>query len=156
MPTLPIWHIRPATAADHALAERLASRLLVGTAAWRDREALHATFRTWLLENIAAQGDKGAAFVAESPLGTTVGIVTVSASQHFTGEQQAEIGELAVFEDAEGQGVGSALLAAAEQWAREHGYRFVSLGTGAANTHARTYYAHHGFREEDIRLTKEL
>lgn len=156
MPPASTWRIRPAMPTDGALAERLATRLLTGVASWRSRAALLATFRAWLVENIDAQGDKGAAFVAESSEGTPVGVVTVSASKHFSGEPQAEIGELAVADDVEGQGVGSALLAAAEQWARERGYHFVSLGTGAANTRARAFYAQHGFREEDIRLTKEF
>lgn len=152
----PSWRIRRATAADRAFVERLAERLLVGTAPWRQRAALLATFRGWLVANIEAQGEDGAAFIAESPDGTPAGVVTVSASKHFTGEAQAEIGELAVTEEAEGQGAGAALLAAAERWAYAHGYQVVSLGTGAANTRARSFYARHGFREEDVRLTKVL
>lgn len=118
MSTTSSWHIRPATTGDRAFTAGLATRLLVGTAPWRGSEALLATFRTWLVENVDGQNDTAAAFVAESPSGTPVGVIKVSAGEHFSGEPQAEIGELVVDEEAEGQGVGSALLEAAETWAR--------------------------------------
>lgn len=155
----PGWHIRRATLADRAFAEEVASRLLVGTAPWRDRDALLATFRGWLLDGLAASDagrDDHAAYIAETAAGVPVGIVTVSASQHFSGEAQAEVGELAVIAEVAGQGVGSALLRATEDWARAHGYRFLSLATGAANSRARAFYARHGFAEEDVRQTKPL
>lgn len=158
-PTNLPWRIRRATPDDLGFAAESASRLLVGTAPWRDRDALLATFRAWLVEAIMAsteqQGDK-AAFIAETPGGIPLGIITVGTSAHFTGEPQVEIGELAVTAAAEGKGVGSALLQAAEAWAHEQGYHVLTLGTGAANAHARAFYAHHGFREEDIRLTKVM
>jgi GNAT superfamily N-acetyltransferase len=66
------------------------------------------------------------------------------------------LGELAVVAAYEGHGVASALLAAAEAWAWEQGLHFVALGTGAANTRARAFYARHGYAEEDVRLAKPL
>jgi GNAT superfamily N-acetyltransferase len=56
----------------------------------------------------------------------------------------------------EGHGVGQALVAACEQWAREQGYPFLVLATGAANTRARGFYQHLGFLEEDVKLVKQL
>ncbi len=52
--------------------------------------------------------------------------------------------------------MGQALVAACEQWAREQGYAFLSLETGAANTRAIGFYHHLGFQEEDVRLVKVL
>ncbi len=95
-------------------------------------------------------------FVAEDEQGERLGCVSVSHDQHFTGEGQAYIGELAVSEDAEGQKVGQALVVACEQWAREQGYPFLVLATGTANTHARGFYQHLGFLEEDVKLVKLL
>lgn len=155
----PPWRIRRATLADRPFAEAVATRLLVGTAPWRDRDALLTTFHGWLLDGLAtsdAGGNDHAAFIAECSSGSPVGMVTVSASKHFTGEPQAEVGELAVIAEVEGQGTGTALVGAAENWARQHGYHFLSLATGAANSHARTFYARQGFAEEDVRLTKRL
>jgi putative acetyltransferase len=57
---------------------------------------------------------------------------------------------------AEGQGVGTALVAACEQWAREQGYTVLMLSTGAANTRAIGLYHRLGFHDEDVTLTKLL
>jgi GNAT superfamily N-acetyltransferase len=152
----PRWRIRPATEADRAFLDDLAPRLTIGIPPWRDPEAMLATVRRWLADGLVGMGADAAMFIAEAPDGTPVGVATVARSAHFTGTPQAEIGELAVVEAGEGRGAASALLDAAETWARERGFRFVSLGTGAANTRARAFYARHGFGEEDVRLTKAL
>jgi GNAT superfamily N-acetyltransferase len=83
-------------------------------------------------------------------------LATVSHSIHFTGQRQAYIGELATRDKVEGRGVGSALVAACEQWAREQGYTMITLTTGAGNTRALGFYNHLGFQKEDVTLTKLL
>jgi GNAT superfamily N-acetyltransferase len=150
------WRIRPATSADRAFLAKLAPRLTIGLASWRDPHAMEATARRWLLGNLERMGPSSTVFIAEALDGTPVGAATIQRSQHFTGTPQAELGELAVINSVEGQGAASALLAAAEAWAREHGLPFVALATGAANARARAFYAHHGYLEEDVRLTKAL
>jgi ribosomal protein S18 acetylase RimI-like enzyme len=80
----------------------------------------------------------------------------VSSRTHATGDIDAYVGELVVAEDATGQGIGRALLAAAESWARTQGFRVLSLDTEAANTAARGLYASAGFLEEEVRLSKVL
>jgi len=75
---------------------------------------------------------------------------------HFTGTPEAYVGELVVAEEAEGRGVGRALMAAVEDWARAHGLGRVSLETGAANTAARGFYRALGYDESDVRLTKSV
>ncbi|MEO7002404.1 MAG: GNAT family N-acetyltransferase [Ktedonobacterales bacterium] len=153
------WHIRPATDDDRAFLGQLAARLTIGRAAWLDGAAMEAAMRRFLLDDLTAmqQGKEAIALVATAPdSGDPVGAVMVSRSIHFTGEPQAYLGELAVIAQAEGQGVGAALLAAAEAWAREHGARFVVLETGIANSHARAFYAQHGYGEENVKLTKVL
>ncbi|HEU4784712.1 MAG TPA: GNAT family N-acetyltransferase [Ktedonobacterales bacterium] len=148
--------IRPATAADRAFLEQLAPRLTSGIPPWRSREAMLATVRGWLLDNLERMGADGAVFIAEDADGTPVGAATVERSAHFTGTPQGELGELAVIEAVEGQGVAALLLAAAEDWAREQGLPFLALGTGAANSRARAFYARHGYQEEDVRLARAL
>ncbi len=150
------WHIRQATAADRPFLERLAPRLTIGIPPWRDAELMRATMLRFLLDDLANMGDDSTVLIAEAADNTPVGVVTVGRSQHFTGQTQAELGELAVTADAEGQGAGATLLAAAEAWARERGFPFIALGTGAANTRAREFYARHGYAEEDARLVKQL
>lgn len=150
------WRIRQATAADRAFLEEIAPRLAIGIPPWRSREAMLATVRGWLLENLDGMGADRTVFIAEDADGTPVGAATVERSAHFTGMPQGELGELAVIEAVEGQGGGSLLLAAAEDWAREQGLPFLALGTGIANTRARAFYARHGYQEEDVRLAKAL
>jgi GNAT superfamily N-acetyltransferase len=152
----PGWRVRPATADDRAFLDRLAPRLTIGIPSWRDPAAMLATVRRWLADDLQRMGTDAIVFIAEAADGTPVGAATIARSAHFTGAHQAELGELAVVEEVEGQGAAAALLAACEQWARGQGLRFVSLGTGAANTRARAFYARHGYGEEDVRLTKAL
>jgi GNAT superfamily N-acetyltransferase len=150
------WRIRQARADDTAFLERLASRLAIGIPPWRDEAAMAATARGWLLADLERAGADTAVLLAETVDGDPIGAVAVARSQHFTGAPQAEIGELAVVAEWEGRGVAAALLAAAENWARERAFPFVSLATGAANARALAFYARHGYQPEDVRLTKLL
>lgn len=150
------WRIRRATPADRAFLEEVAPRLTIGMAPWRDREAMLATMRRFLLDDLEKTGPDAATFVAVDADDAPVGVATVAASNNFTGERQAYLGELVVREEVEGQGVASALLAAVEQWARQRDLPFVALDTGALNEHAREFYARHGYGEESVRLAKSL
>ena len=59
--------------------------------------------------------------IVEYEQGDRLGFATISYSTHFTGQRQAHIGELAPDETAEGRRVGTVLVEACEQWAREQG-----------------------------------
>jgi len=115
-----------------------------------------ATVQGWITESIKQHGNKTMVIVAEDEHGERLGFATVSHDTHFTGEGQAYIGELAISEETEGRGVGKALAQACEQWAREQGYRILSLATGAANERALGFYRHMGYLDEDIKLVKLL
>lgn len=133
----------------------LAARLTIGIAPWRSEAGMQAAARTWVTASIAKIGPDGTVFVAERD-GVIVGFASGAREVAFTGEAQAYIGELAVAAEAEGQGVGQALLAAVEGWAREQGLTLLVLDTGAANARGRRFYARSGFLEESVRLTKVL
>lgn len=56
-----------------------------------------------------------------------------------------------------GKGVGSRLMDAAEEWAREHGATRLLLDASAENTDAiRFYEERHGYRLRGVLLTKEI
>ncbi len=76
-----------------------------------------------------------------------VGSVHVEQSRHGFGE----IG-MAVAREWRGRGVGSALLAAAIEWARERGLHKLSLGVFAHNAAAIALYRKYGFVEEGRRV----
>lgn len=74
----------------------------------------------------------------------------------LTLEPQGYINALATTAEAEGQGIGRALLAAGENWARRRGFRMLTLETFGGNRHARDFYARGGYQEETLKLTKRL
>jgi GNAT superfamily N-acetyltransferase len=134
----------------------LAPRLTIGVAAWRDRAAVLDAAQRWVEDAITSTADDHAVFVAEGPSGRPIGLVRVGQCAHFTGDADGYVGELIVSAAHEGRGVGRALMAAAERWARQRGLGRVTLETGAANTHARAFYGRLGYVEEEVRLTKLL
>ena len=117
---------------------------------------MQATVERWIDQSLARRGEAAEVFVAEDDEGTPLGFASVADELHFTGVTQAYIGELAVREEAEGRGVGTALIGACEAWARRRGHRFLSLATGAANSRALAFYRHRGFSDEDVKLVKLL
>lgn len=152
----PVVRIRPFEAGDREAVLALAPRLVVGIAPWRDPVGMLAAARRWIEGSIAAIGTDRAVLVAEDGPATRLGFVSVGRDVNVTGEVQAYVGELVVAADAEGTGVGRALLGAVEGWAREHDLGLVVLDTGAANTRARRFYARLGYVEEGVKLAKVL
>ena len=148
--------VRPYVHTDREFVLGLAPRLAIGIPSWRDPQKMIATVQGWITESIEQHGKKTMVFVAETEQGERLGFATVSHSTHFTGEGQAYIGELATSEEAEKRGVGKSLAQACEQWAREQGYRILSLATGAANERALGFYRHMGYLDEDVTLVKLL
>lgn len=149
-------HVRPYVADDRTFVLSLAPRLLIGMPPWRDPQMWLTAFQNWITVSIDQHGQATMVFVAENDYGEGLGFATLSHETHFTGEHQAYINELTTSESAEGTGVGTALIAACEQWAREQGYRILALSTGAANGRALGFYHHLGFRDEDVKLVKIL
>lgn len=149
--------IRPAGDGDRAGVLALGVRLAEGVAPWRDRGQALAAGRHWLAESLAAaKAEDGTVLVATAADGSVTGVISIRPSQHFTGERDGYIGELAVAEHAARQGIGAALIEAADGWARDHGLRNLTLHTGAFNTRARAFYAALGFTEEEVRLTRAI
>ena len=77
-------------------------------------------------------------------------------TDYFTGERHGHVGILAVAEGAEGRGVGSALLSAAETWVRERGWRKLTLNVLETNARARAVYERVGFAPESLRYVKRV
>lgn len=167
--------IRAATDDDKDAVLALAPRLAEGLPPWRNAGEALAAGRRWLEDSLAAAATAGNAafFVAAdrgatrgaatggadggvAGSGTVVGVISVRVSRHFTGERDGYIGELVVARCAARRGIGSALIAAAEDWGRERGLANLTLHTGAFNNAARSFYAALGFAEEELRLTRAV
>jgi GNAT superfamily N-acetyltransferase len=103
----------------------------------------------------------GQCFVAESDNGRIVGTVTVGGPwdpRHVPGSRRcawylrrdlAHLHQLGVEPAARGQGIGNALIAACEQWARERGFDAIALDTAAPASHLRARYARLGYADAD-------
>jgi GNAT superfamily N-acetyltransferase len=148
--------VRSYVPADRAFVLSLAPRLTIGMQPWRDLELWLATVEGWVMESIRQDNQKTTVLIAEDEGGKRLGFATVSHDEHFTGQSQANIGELVTRETFEGCGVGSALVEACERWAREQGYALITVSTGAANARALGFYHHLDFYDEDVTLTKLL
>ena len=148
--------IRPATAADEVAVTALADRLCEGVARWRDSEAVLSAVRGWVQSSLDTREDPGHAVLVAELNREVVGFVTVSPSHHWSGEPEASIGELVVGRQAEGRGIGRALVEAAMTGARESGYTRISVSTGAANARARALYQFLGFEDEDVTTSRAL
>jgi GNAT superfamily N-acetyltransferase len=74
----------------------------------------------------------------------------------FDRVEHGHVSVLAVAREAEGRGVGGALMRAAEAWARERGYRRLTLTVFEGNVRARAVYTHLGYRAETMRYVKFL
>jgi ribosomal protein S18 acetylase RimI-like enzyme len=151
-----VWRIRLATRVDQEAVLALADRLCEGVARWRDPEAVVAAVRGWVQSSLATMDDPGHAVLVAELDGSVVGFVTVSPTHHWSGEPEASIGELVVSPQAEGRGIGRALVEAAMLRAQEDGCARISVSTGAANDRARALYQRMGFEDEDVTTSRAL
>lgn len=133
----------------------LASRLTAGVAPWRDQAAVLASVCGWVDASLAGHDDEHPIFVAQT-CGRVVGFAAAGRRKHWAGDTDAYIGELAVAAGHRTRGIGRALVAAVEAWARDSGYTRVTLETGARNDAARAFYAKLGYIDEEVVLTRLL
>ncbi|HYR68276.1 MAG TPA: GNAT family N-acetyltransferase [Candidatus Dormibacteraeota bacterium] len=98
------------------------------------------------------------ALIAEGRDGTILGWIHVYGTRHLESDPGTEIGGLVVDETARGRGVGSALMASAEAWARERGYEVVRVRTNVIRTEAHEFYKSRGYEvvKSQYRLGKKL
>lgn len=150
------FDVRPAVPDEHTTLLKLSARLTIGVAPWRNPTKAAAAARGWITSSLASTGQEGHAVLVALLGGQVAGLVSLAEREHFTGEMDAYIGELAVAATLEGRGCGRALMAGAEEWAAGRGLAHITLETGADNHRARHFYERAGFQEEDIRLTKPV
>ena len=150
--------IRRATSTDSSFVLRAARRLAAfDPPAWRPSEDIVRGEVRTLQAFFAAPPAGSALLIAESKPGGNLGFVYLECQlDYFTLEWHGHVGMLVVVEEAEGKGIGSALMRAAEAWAREQGYRKLTLTVFEANRKARALYDHLGYAPEMHRCVKML
>ncbi len=124
---------------------------------WRRRHECIEGIRQDLLKHLEDQPANSYLFVAENADGERVGFIHMQrTADFFTGRSNCHISDLAVAPAHEGQGVGKALLAHAEAWAREHHCQMVTLAVFPGNARARGLYEASGYAEDLLRLAKPV
>ena len=148
--------IRQAAPADAELLGAFATRLTAfALPPWRTADEIAVADRTAMIEAVLAGRGDEQVMIAERA-GAPVGCLHVLAATDFFGRRHAHISVLAVTAAAEGTGVGRALIACAEDWARRRGLSLLTLNVFAANARARALYERTGFLPETLKYAKEL
>jgi len=86
-----------------------------------------------------------AVFVADAPEDGLIGWVHVSKQPLLEVEIRAEVNGLVVAEGQRSFGAGARLLAAAEDWARKHGCKSMSVRSNVIRERAHKFYERHGY-----------
>jgi GNAT superfamily N-acetyltransferase len=135
------------------LAERLVS---FDVPAWRGKPELVEGDRRALAQWFEDQSESEAMYVAElngEPAGCAYLVTLVD---YFNLKPHAHLSVLAVTADAEGQGVGIALIDQSIAWAKERGSDRLTLSALVTNSRARALYERKGFAGEYIRYVLPL
>ena len=141
--------IRPAIAPDHAAVLALADRLPAFGPTTRPASEIADRERAVLATALSQPVGGSAILVAEQPSRGVVGVILLeSRRDYFTNEAHGHVAILAVVREAEGQGIGRALLQAGEDWARANRYSKLTLAVLKDNERAKQVYERQGWRSE--------
>jgi ribosomal protein S18 acetylase RimI-like enzyme len=149
--------IRSATSADRPFLFRLAERLAdFDRPEWRSQGEIADGDRRALLEALDDPRPGTELFIAELDGLAAGGLLMWTLKDYFSQQWHAHISVIAVTAEAEGRGVGRALMAYAERWARDRGHTVITLSVFEGNRRAQALYERCGFATEMRRMTKRL
>jgi len=149
--------IRPADERDSEFVTGLVPSLLeFGSPAWGDADALAPGFREVLADAVRTQGPRSTVLVAARQDGTRLGFISLRLGEDAVGAARAHVADLAVIAEARRLGVGTALMRAAEAWARDRGLPALSLDVWSTNERALAFYQRLGYGAESLCLVKRL
>jgi len=150
--------IRPASKQDEPWIRSLIPRLFeFGPPPYRDLAVMNDAEATATASAVDGGRDDRIVLVAADDRGGRLGFVHLeTAIDFFTHERHGHISTLVVSPDAEHQGVGRALLDAAETWCRARSYRLLTLNVFDRNASARRLYERAGFGIDTIKYLKRL
>src|SRR2546427_5799391 len=143
------YAIRPAIASDHAAVLALADRLPAFGPTTRPAREIADRERAALATALSQPVGGSAILVAEQPSRSVVGVILLeSRRDYFTNEAHGHVAILAVAREAEGQGIGRALLQAGEKWGRANPCSKVTLAGFKEKEPAKQVYERQGWRSE--------
>lgn len=132
--------IRPARGADRAAILALAERLAAFGPTTRSASEIAGRERRAVSEALDNPLPGSALLVATVQERGVVGVLLLDARRdYFSEELRGHVAILAVASKVEGQGVGRALLKAAEEWGRKEGFRRLTLTVFATNQRAKEF-----------------
>jgi ribosomal protein S18 acetylase RimI-like enzyme len=156
MPSMTDLKIRPATSADARLLAGLAARLAsFPLPPWRTPDSIANADAGAMMEAIEAGSDDNEVVVAERD-GVPVGCLHILVIKDFFGVSHGHVSVLSTTVEAEGTGVGGALIAYAEQWTMRRGLSLMTLNVFAGNERARRFYDRSGFEVEMLKYAKRI
>jgi GNAT superfamily N-acetyltransferase len=154
----PHIRIRQARPDDHAFILALVPQLLAfGPPPWRDLAQMTDTDTVTITRALQGAADRAIVLVAEDSDGDRLGFMHLCGEpDYYTRAECGHIADIVVKPEARGGGVGEALVAAGERWARERGYSLLTLNVFLENGPARALYERTGFHAETVRYVKAL
>ncbi|HET8897729.1 MAG TPA: GNAT family N-acetyltransferase [Rhodanobacteraceae bacterium] len=124
---------------------------------WRKRNECANGIRQDLLRHLDESPPNSFIFVAEDDDGARVGFLHLQkARDFFTGKTNCHVSDLATTPEAEGRGIGRAMLDFVEAWAREHRCQLITLAVFPGNQRARALYDSRGYATDLLRLAKPV
>jgi len=150
--------VRAARPADRTWILPLAPRLHdFGPPPWRPRDQMDRAVSEAIDRALTAPPEGSVVLVAEDAEGRPLGFIHLETQRDFfTHEPHGHVSDLVVAEPGEGKGVGRGLMAAAEDWTRERGFRLLSLNVFGRNERARRLYERLGYQPDTTRMIKDL
>jgi ribosomal protein S18 acetylase RimI-like enzyme len=151
-------HIRLTRADDDEFILGLVPRFVAfDLPSWRKRSETLAGIRDDIARHLRELPPASHLYVAEDEDDERLGFLHLQTQKDFfTGVLNCHISDLVVAPQSDGKGIGSALLAFAERWAKEHRCRYLTLGVFPANERARALYERHGYGVETLRMAKAV
>jgi GNAT superfamily N-acetyltransferase len=156
--------IRHATERDEAALTAFAWRLTAFTLpAWRRPEHIAGADAKAMLAALRLGSAGNEVFIAQLRAqrgadrdGTVAGCLHMVEAIDFFGLKHGHISVIAVTPEAEGRGVGRALMEHAEAWTKRRGHSLLTLNVFAANERARRFYERAGYAPEVVKYSKPL
>ena len=150
--------IRLASADDDEFILALAERFVAfELPPWRKKSETLAGIRTDIARHLRDLPAASHLFVAATDDGERGGFLHLQTHKDFfTGALTCHISDIVVAPAFERRGIARAMLDYAEQWAKQHRCRFVTLAVFPGNERARKVYEQHGYGVDLLRLVKPV
>jgi ribosomal protein S18 acetylase RimI-like enzyme len=151
-------HIRPADAGDDEFILSLVARFVdFELPAWRRRNDCANGIRRDLNRALDQVPAAETLFIAQDRHGERLGFLRVQKTRDFfSGRANCHVSDIAVAQGHDGRGIGRALLARAQAWAKEQRCALITLAVFPGNRRARELYERAGFGEDLLRLAKPV